>query len=92
MTVTTEELTRTVIALVSGGFLMELLRWLTSLIKGRGARRSELELAWAKADTEAAKRRIVEEYASRITRRLIEAPCVDSNTIEPFPPYPKKES
>lgn len=89
---TAEQLTTIVVALLGGGFTAELIRWLAPLIKGRGTRRSELDQAHSRADAEAAKRRIVEEHASRLTRLLIEAPCIDSSTIPSFPPYPKKES
>ena len=89
---TAEQITTIVVALLGGGFLTALVQWLAPLIKGRGTRRSELEQAHARADLEATKRRIVEEHASRLTRQLLEAPCVDSSSIPPFPPYPKKET
>ena len=81
------------IALGAGGILLELIKRLIDAFSGRGRkRRDEVDRAWRRGDHEAAKRRIVEEYASRQTRRLIEAPCIETSTIEPFPSYPKENS
>lgn len=76
-----------------GGILTELTKRVLDKMSGRGRnRRDEVQRAWGHADREAMKRRIAEEYASRQTRRLIEAPCVETTSIEPFPTYPPKES
>lgn len=81
------------LALGVGGILLELVKRVADAISGRGKkRRDEVQRAWSHADREAMKRRIAEEYSSRQTRRLIEAPCVDTASIEPFPTYPPKES
>lgn len=80
-------------ALGIGGILSELVKRAIDALTGRGKkRRDEVQRAWGHADREAMKRRIAEEYASRQTRRLIEAPCVDTTSIEQFPTYPPKES
>lgn len=81
------------VSLGVGAILLELTKRLLDALSGRGRkRRDEVDRAWQRVDREAQKRRIAEEYASRQTRRLIEAPCVDTTTIEPFPPYPPKET
>ncbi len=81
------------VAMGMGGILLELTKRAADALSGRGRkRRDEVQRAWGRADHEAMKRRIAEEYASRQTRRLIEAPCIDTSSIEPFPNYPSKES
>lgn len=80
------------VAALTGGFARDIFAWLRGLFKGAGHRRSELDRAWEKADDESRKRRIAEEHASQIRRLLIEAQCVENDTIPPFPTYPKKES
>lgn len=81
-----------VIAALTGGFARDILTWTKTLFRPRSAlRRTELETAWSRADEEARKRRIVEEHASHLRRALIEAPCVDRASIEPFPTYSKEK-
>lgn len=73
-------------ALLTGGVATKLLEHLWPFLAGRGERRrSELDRAWASRDREAAKRRQLEEFASRCVRRLIEAPCVPDDTIPEWP-------
>lgn len=80
-----------VIALITGGIARDLVTWVRGLRKGKVPRRSELEQAWASADEQSRRRRIAEEHASHLRRRLIEAPCVDTTTIPVFPPYKEKQ-
>lgn len=76
-----------------GAITLELTKRILDAMSGRGRkRRDEVDRAYRGRDWEATKRRIAEEYASRQTRRLIEAPCVETKSIEPFPTYPPKES
>lgn len=80
-----------------GAILLELTKRLLDSFSGRGRqRRDEVDRVWQRADAEttradreAVKRRIAEEYASRTMRQLIAAPCVKTSEIEPFPTYPK---
>lgn len=75
-------------AVLTGGMGTKLLDQVGPLVFGRGERRrSELERAWAARDREARKRRQIEEFASRLVRRLIEAPCVPADEIPEWPPY-----
>jgi hypothetical protein len=86
--VTVPEIAALITALGIGGILAKLADRIWGALTGRAKeRRSEVDRAWARADDEARKRRVIEEHASRLTRRLIEAPCVDDKTIEPFPTY-----
>lgn len=81
------------VSLGVGAILLELTKRIADALSGRGRkRRDEVDRAWQRADREASMRRIAEEYASRQTRRLIEAPCVDTDSIESFPTYPPKET
>jgi hypothetical protein len=83
-----------------GGILKGVVDRILAARGGRGkARRDEVTRAWDEANTarqqadeDARRRRIAEEFSSRLTRRLIEAPCVDDSTIEPFPNYTKEQS
>lgn len=90
-----------VIALLSAGggaILLKIVERTLDSFSGRGRqRRDEVDRAWKRADDEsgradheAVKRRIAEEYASRTMRQLIAAPCVNTSDIEPFPTYPKE--
>jgi hypothetical protein len=45
----------------------------------------ERDEAIAHRDVEASRRRRLEEHASRLRRILAEAPCVDFDTIPPWP-------
>lgn len=74
-----------------GAILLELAKRALDGLSGRGRRRrDEVDRAWQRADSEAVKRRLAEEYASRMMRHLISAPCVETSEIEPFPTYPKE--
>lgn len=85
--VDTQSLVTIVVALLTGGFLKYLIDWLRQLGKGHAERRSELRRAWDAVDSEARKRRLLEEYASCLRRLLFDAPCVDAATVPPYPRY-----
>lgn len=75
-------------AVLTGGIGTKLLDNLWPLIAGRGERRRDgLERAWTARDREARKRRQIEEFASKLIRRLVEAPCVPADSIPEWPPY-----
>ena len=80
-----------VLAVLSGGLIREVISAINNKIKGRTARRSELEEAWAKADTESQRRRIAEDYAFTIRKLLLESPCVEAHQVPAFPPYEKEK-
>ena len=75
-----------VVKLGGGAIAVKLLDWLIPLLRGREARRrAELDRVWRERDREARKRRRLEEFATLLRRRLLEAPCVDDSTIPPWP-------
>lgn len=74
-----------------GAILLELVKRALDKLSGQGRRRrDEVEKAWARVDTEASKRRRIEEHASLVRRMLIGAPCIDSTSIPDWPSYDKE--
>ena len=80
----------------AGAILLELTKRALDALSGRGRkRRDEVDRAWQAADKarcdrdrEASKRRIYQEYSSKLVRMLIAAPCVDPADIPPHPNTP----
>lgn len=71
-----------------GAILLELTKRGLDKLSNRGAkRRDEVDRAWRRADREAQKRRVLEEYASQLRRVLIGAPCVETADIPTWPAY-----
>lgn len=82
-----------ILAAGGGIGLEKLASFLLGLITGRnGRRRDEVARAWMQADQERmrasradVRRRKAEEHASLVRRMLIEAPCVPTDSIPPWP-------
>lgn len=73
-------------AMGGGAILLELVKRVLDRLSGRGRkRRDEVERAWARADSEAARRRRSDEHASLLRRMLLGAPCVDAASIPEWP-------
>ena len=79
----------TIIGALGGGAIVpSLVKRGIDAVSGRGRkRRDEVDRAWRRADSEARKRRVIEEHASQLRRELLEAPCVDPAAIPPWPRY-----
>lgn len=61
---------------------------LLHLFTGRARRkRDEVDEAYRDRDREAAKRRQIEEHASAVRRLAIEASCIRTEDIPPWPAY-----
>lgn len=76
-----------IVALITYGGGQHFFRWVSRRRAGDAERRTELRRAWAAADEEARRRRIAEEYASRLVRMLTDAECVAPADIPAFPSY-----
>ena len=71
-----------------GAILLELTKRGLDKLSNRGAkRRDEVDRAWRRADREAHKRRMLEEYASHLRRILISAACIEAADIPNWPAY-----
>lgn len=97
-----------------GMIVLKLIEHATAVFTGRAkSKRDEVDRAWAKAeqaeearahserarDQERRDRRIAQEHTSELRRMLIEASCVDTADIPPYPssgpetgPIPKEKS
>ena len=74
----------------AGGFpaLLAFGKQLVGIFTGRSRRkRDEVDEAYRERDREASKRRVIEEHASAVRRIAIEAPCVPTESIPPWPAY-----
>lgn len=87
MAVETGQWVALAVAALTGGFARDIIGWVRSLFRGRPQRRGEMERAWEKADEESRRRRLAEEHASHLRRLLLEAPCIPSHEVPPFPSY-----
>lgn len=91
----TQQLVAIAVAAIGSPLLLEVTKRLISWAKGRErAKRAEIDRAHDLIDRERSghdrtrrKLRIMEQYASRLLRRLTEAPCIDDATIPTWPDY-----
>lgn len=82
----TQEWIALITGLGGGPLILAVVRAVWRATTGReGRRRSEVDRAWQERDREATKRRRLEEFASLLRRRLLEAPCVDDSTVPTWP-------
>ena len=69
-----------------GSVLTTLIPLIWRRLTGKEARRrSDAEKAWEQRDEQARRRRIVEEHAHVLRRKLIEADCIEPKDIPPWP-------
>lgn len=76
-----------VLGVLSGGLIAQIFKTIADRIKGRSSKRSELEVAWGKADEESRRRRIAEDRFHQARKLLIEANCIDPTNIPEYPDY-----
>lgn len=74
------------VAGIGSPLLLEAFKTFREWLSGReGKKRTELEKAWSAFDSERKRRRVIEEHAGLLRRRLIEAPCIDAAEIPEWP-------
>lgn len=74
------------VAILTGAVGQSLVKLLIDTFTGReGKKRTELDRAWRERDKAHKRRRVAEEYAHILRKKLIEAPCVDEDEIPPWP-------
>lgn len=81
----TQQIVALVVALGGGTLIPTLFKGLRSRTEKGKQKRDEVDRAWRHADREAAHRRRIAEHASHLRRLLYAAPCVETNTIPPWP-------
>lgn len=77
-------------ALGLGGILGKFIDFLTERHRGK---RDKNRAAWDVADEESSKRRLIEEYAHTLRRRLFKRGAVEGpgeDDVPPWPTYPKE--
>lgn len=103
---TIEDLVKLIIAITSGGLLVKILDWVRDARQGHlQKRRAEVDAAIAERDKARTERdvaiarvgwlerwvRILEEHASLVRRRYIDAPCTDPDDLDAYPSRPDRD-